>query len=591
MKTISHSVTAATPRWFFQTMPSLPLSSWKQAVGLFAIFGLFIVARAQAQVAPPTIAKAFNPGSISVNNSTTLTFTLTNPNASTALTGVSFSDTLPSGLIIANPDSLAGQCGSGVISPSANSISLAGGNLDPGGSCTFSIDVLAVSGGTQVNTTGPVTSNEGGTGGTASATVTVLVPDLTIAKSHNGSFRQTQTGAVYTVVVSNSGGGDTSSLVTVTDTLPAGLTATAIAGTNWSCSLPPNLQCSRGDVLPAGGSFEPITLTVNVDPNAALSLTNVATVSGGGEVNTANDTASDPTTIIAVSDLAISKAHTGNFTPGQTGANYTITVSNVSSGPTVGTVTVVDTLPNVPNTLVATAMSGTGWSCTLNTLTCTRSDVLAGGASYPPITLTVNVPNGIQSNVTNTATVSGGGEVNTANDTATDQTHIGGPIQIAALAGNLQLVRGSTTSTVLTVNSSNGLGTLTLSCSGLPGFVGCSFDPPSLNQLTSQVTLKVTASTLAFARPLGTGRNPRIFAMVLPLFGLLGLVMMQPERRKNKRLRRLQMALLLGIALLLGLAGCGSNLKKSQPGTFSMTVTATSANGTSGSTTINLTVL
>ncbi len=52
--------------------------------------------------------------------------------------------------------------------------------------------------------------------------------------------------------------------------------------------------------------------------------------------------------------------------------------------------TVSDTLPAG---LTATAISGTGWSCTLSTLTCTRSDALAAGAIYPPITVTVNVAN------------------------------------------------------------------------------------------------------------------------------------------------------------------------------------------------------
>ena len=69
-------------------------------------------------------------------------------------------------------------------------------------------------------------------------------------------------------------------------------------------------------------------------------------------------------------------------------------------------------------------MSGTGWTVNLATLTATRSDVLAAGGSYPPLTLTVNVAANAAASVTNTATVSGGGEVNTANDTASDPTTI-----------------------------------------------------------------------------------------------------------------------------------------------------------------------
>ena len=246
------------------------------------------------------------------------------------------------------------------------------------------------------------------------------VPDLTVASTHTGNFTQGQTGAQYTLTVTNSGTWPTTGEVTVTDTLPSLLTATAMTGTGWNCTLA-TLTCTRSDVLAASASYPAITLTVNVANNAPASVTNTATVAGGGEVNSANDTASDVTTIIQVADLTVTKGHTGNFSPGQTGAQYTITATNSGPGPTSSTVTMTDTLPAG---LTATALSGSGWSCTLGTLTCTRSDVLAAGASYPAITLTVNVANDAPVSLTNTATVSGGGEFTTSNDTATDPTTV-----------------------------------------------------------------------------------------------------------------------------------------------------------------------
>jgi hypothetical protein len=50
--------------------------------------------------------------------------------------------------------------------------------------------------------------------------------------------------------------------------------------------------------------------------------------------------------------------------------------------------------------------------------------LLAAAARYPAITLTVNVANNAPASVTNTATVAGGGESNTANNTANDVTTI-----------------------------------------------------------------------------------------------------------------------------------------------------------------------
>src|SRR5439155_1751868 len=188
-------------------------------------------------------------------------------------------------------------------------------------------------------------------------------PDLTINKSHSVNFRVGQTGATYSIVVTNSGGTATSGTITVTDTLPAGLTATAMtgvgSGNGWTCTLSP-LQCTRTS-LAANTTAANISLTVTVASNAPPTVTNTASVSvsGGAELNTANNTDDDLTTI-SQPDLTITKSHVGNFTQGQTGAQYTITVTNSGSTSTTGTVTVTDTLPTG---LTATAISGTGWTC------------------------------------------------------------------------------------------------------------------------------------------------------------------------------------------------------------------------------------
>jgi hypothetical protein len=100
-------------------------------------------------------------------------------------------------------------------------------------------------------------------------------------------------------------------------------------------------------------------------------------------------------------------------------------------------VTVTDTLPTG---LTATAIAGSGWTCTLATLTCTRTDVVAAGASYPAITLTVNVATSAPASVTNTATVSGGGDTNPANNTASDVTPIGPSADIPTLSPELLLL-------------------------------------------------------------------------------------------------------------------------------------------------------
>ncbi len=125
-------------------------------------------------------------------------------------------------------------------------------------------------------------------------------PDLAVSMSHPGSFSQGQSGT-YTVTVSNVALVPTVGAVTVTDSLPAGLTPTAESGSGWTFNVAGNtVTATRSDALPAGTAYPAITLTVAVAGNAPASVTNTVRVSGGGETNTANDTASDPTTIIAV---------------------------------------------------------------------------------------------------------------------------------------------------------------------------------------------------------------------------------------------------------------------------------------------------
>ena len=103
--------------------------------------------------------------------------------------------------------------------------------------------------------------------------------------------------------------------------------------------------------------------------------------------------------------LSIASTHSANFVQGQTAATYSVVVSNAfGTGSTSGTVTVTEI---VPAGLTLVSMSGTGWNC--SDAICTRNDALNRGASYPPITVTVNVADNAPALVLNAVTVSGGG--------------------------------------------------------------------------------------------------------------------------------------------------------------------------------------
>lgn len=171
--------------------------------------------------------------------------------------------------------------------------------------------------------------------------------------------------------------------------------------------------------------------------------------------------------------LSIAKAHAGNFNLGQQSATYTLTVTNaINASSTAGTVTVTDALP-VGLTLVS--MAGTGWTC-INS-SCTRTDSLLPAASYPAITVTVNVANNAVTPQINKATVSGGGA---ASAIATDSTIINGANPAPTVsAGPNQSVTLPANSVTLNGSASGGNGPLTLTWSEVSGPASVTFANPN----------------------------------------------------------------------------------------------------------------
>src|SRR5436305_375041 len=98
-----------------------------------------------------------------------------------------------------------------------------------------------------------------------------------------------------------------------------------MAGTGWVCRLG-TTSGSRSDVLARGASYPDITVTVSVSAAAASSLTNHASVDGGGCVSSECGSGSELTRIVQNAVLSIVKSHAGSFRQGDTGDLYTLTV-------------------------------------------------------------------------------------------------------------------------------------------------------------------------------------------------------------------------------------------------------------------------
>ena len=296
--------------------------------------------------------------------------------------------------------------------------------------------------------------------------VTIGSPDLTLSKTHTGSFTRGGTGT-YTLTVRNTGDQPTSGTITVTDTLPTGLTFASAAGTGWACSASgQTVTCTSSTAIPVGGSSA-FTLSVNVAADAGAasgnSVTNSASVSGGGEAaaNSGNNGATDSTATVAPTDLTLAKTHSGDFTVGSVGT-YSFTVNNIGGVASSGTVTVTDTLPT-GLTFVNGSATGTGWSCSVSgqTATCTSNTAIpAGNSSTFSFNVNVGLGTAVGTNsITNTAAVSGGGDSNPANNSANngsgDPTTILSPdLTVSKTHTPSSFVRGGSGSYSVTVTNS-----------------------------------------------------------------------------------------------------------------------------------------
>jgi uncharacterized repeat protein (TIGR01451 family) len=242
----------------------------------------------------------------------------------------------------------------------------------------------------------------------------------------------------YTVTVNNLGP-DPAANVTLTDSIPAGMSFVSAAqnsGPAFSCSLPnPGdtvgaISCTAQTMLAMETAT--FTFTFNIPPDVATGqfFTNIASVSTitddpNEENNSASATTAGPAEPSA--DLGISKSAPSSTGP-DTDVTYTIFVTNGGPDPAV-TVSLDDTLPGTMTFVSITQNSGPAFNCTTpavgsgGTITCTIG-VLASGTSAT-FTLVGHIPPGTPSGTTfqNTATIdSMTSDPNAENDTGSAPT-------------------------------------------------------------------------------------------------------------------------------------------------------------------------
>jgi hypothetical protein len=267
---------------------------------------------------PPTITKSFAPGAVALNGLTDVTFTLTNPNPVdwfSDLTNISFTDTLPAGLVVETGAVFGAPLCTGTITANAgiSSISLTNGTLAAGATCTIRVQLRATTAGTKINTTGAISAAESGPGGTASATLAVASTVPSITKSFNPTSVVVGSTSVMTLTLTNPNVVDMTGVAFTDNFAALGLVITSAAPTGTplctgtvTATTGTSVVSLTGGTLAANSSCQ---IVVTVRANTVGTQTNVTSTL------TSNEFAPAPAATAPLIVTALVVAPTATTTP------------------------------------------------------------------------------------------------------------------------------------------------------------------------------------------------------------------------------------------------------------------------------------
>ena len=185
---------------------------------------------------PPTIAKAFAPSTITSGGTSTITFTLTNPNG-VLLTGANFTDTYPATMVNTTGLVVGGTCANITYTAAAggSTFDLDTADIPASESCTVTVDVTATA--TGVNTTSVLSTNEApdsAAGGSDTLTVNSL-PSVTKAFAP-ATIVVGATSTLAITIDNTQAGAIPLTGLALTDLLPADVEVAAVPSESTTCA-------------------------------------------------------------------------------------------------------------------------------------------------------------------------------------------------------------------------------------------------------------------------------------------------------------------------------------------------------------------
>lgn len=401
-------------------------------------------------------------------------------NGPAAATGVTVTDNLPPAVNLVSAASSQGGCtGTGTLTCTL-------GDISPGGaaSITVVVNVPAGAAGTLANsaTVSAGQADPNPANNTATAVTTISrAADLAISKSDSPDPVAAGQTLTYTLSAVNNGP-STATGLTVSDTLPAGLTFISASS---GCSQAGGMVTCTVSSLASGGNAQ-YQVVVALPAGITGTLTNQAEINAAEtDPNPANNTAVVTTTVTPAADLSITKsANPGSVNAGQP-INYMLSLTN--NGPANATgVVITDTLP--PGVTVITAP---GCAINGNILTCPAGNVDSGKDANQVIIVRVN-PETPPGSITNLAQV-GGSEFDPipGNNTATVGAIITTSADLAAsisAAPEVAIPGGSLAYTIVVSNSGPSAAAGAVITDTLPANVAFTSAPAGCTHATGRVT-------------------------------------------------------------------------------------------------------
>ena len=243
---------------------------------------------------PPTLNKAFSPATVDENGTSVLTITLSNRNVTAAALEAPLIDTLPLGVVVANPAFPSGNvnnCGGTFTAiPGASTVTLsAGASIPANGSCRVRVRVTSDSAGTYINSLGIGALETSNGDNSAPAVATLVVNPVnptepvppTLVKAFSPGTIKRNGFSTLTITLSNPNDTDATLDAPLIDTLPPGVVisspvfaTTTCSGSGGVAATPGGntVALSAGSSIPANGSC---TVTVCVTAAVAGSYFNV----------------------------------------------------------------------------------------------------------------------------------------------------------------------------------------------------------------------------------------------------------------------------------------------------------------------------